>query len=561
MKVFSKKINTFLVIFLLFVFTTKPSTSANKRITWPEIISSVKYFEEISKLSVDSIISGKVNFQPYAGDQLKRKKIYWLKIIINNSIASEKEYFINLGIFISSATLYQYDENNELIVKTGGCQIPERKRSVGGIGKNKLPFITTGNDETVLFIRFYTELEQNYNISLSIIPRTELQEKAESLYIIQFSFIGIIVIILILNLTLFVFTRDKLYLFYFSYVFATLLYFLHYSQISERYILYNFPKIDLSLYYSLLFAQALYIWFFITLLKFEKVKVWRRYLRSYGLVISIWCIVIYVLSYFNRPFANWMNHAYSIINALLAIALFLALFKKVSKKTKIILSGTFILALTGFISTLAYFLNYAPLVVNLYQAGFFVELILFTVAVNYFYYNERIEKEKILAVHSQVVAEKSEKEKEVKQLNEELSEKERDLATKTFLISQKETIISEVTENLINLCEQKSINSNDIIRIIRSLQVSNKNEAWDEFELLFKKIHPGFYTELLSRCPGLTKSDVKLCAFIKLNFTTKQIAAVTGKTTNSIDVARNRLRNKLGVKNGNLISEIAALGN
>ena len=61
-------------------------------------------------------------------------------------------------------------------------------------------------------------------------------------------------------------------------------------------------------------------------------------------------------------------------------------------------------------------------------------------------------------------------------------------------------------------------------------------------------MHVDFYKKLGENYPDLSSNEIRLCAYLKLNLGTKDIAAITYQTTNSIDVARHRLRQKLGLK-------------
>ena len=127
------------------------------------------------------------------------------------------------------------------------------------------------------------------------------------------------------------------------------------------------------------------------------------------------------------------------------------------------------------------------------------------------------------------------------------------------MISEKETVISDVVKKLSEIKSEKTENPviGSIIKNIRSSQSFN---TWNEFEIHFKEIHPRFYTALNTKYPTLSANEVKLCAFIKLNLSTKEIAAVTGKNLNTIDVARSRLRKKMGIiGNENLYSIIAGI--
>jgi DNA-binding CsgD family transcriptional regulator len=62
-------------------------------------------------------------------------------------------------------------------------------------------------------------------------------------------------------------------------------------------------------------------------------------------------------------------------------------------------------------------------------------------------------------------------------------------------------------------------------------------------------VHIEFYEKLQSKFPDLTTNERKLCAFLRLNMTTKEISAITNQSLNSIEMARHRLRKKLNIDN------------
>ena len=84
--------------------------------------------------------------------------------------------------------------------------------------------------------------------------------------------------------------------------------------------------------------------------------------------------------------------------------------------------------------------------------------------------------------------------------------------------------------------------------------------SWEEFEVRFQEVYTGYYTKLNTKFPDLTPNELRLCAFFRLNMTTKEIAAITYQSTNSIVVARYRLRKKLGLeKEENLVGFLSKI--
>lgn len=71
--------------------------------------------------------------------------------------------------------------------------------------------------------------------------------------------------------------------------------------------------------------------------------------------------------------------------------------------------------------------------------------------------------------------------------------------------------------------------------------------AWQEFEYYFMQVHSEFYRKLNERFPDLTVKEKRLCAFLYLELTTKEIATFTSREVRSVESSRLRLRKKLGL--------------
>lgn len=139
---------------------------------------------------------------------------------------------------------------------------------------------------------------------------------------------------------------------------------------------------------------------------------------------------------------------------------------------------------------------------------------------------------------------------EKKQLKQELEFKNKELTTNVMYLFKKNELNNQVVEKLLNLkYELKKSNQKPLNDIILELQSSIDADVWEEFELCFQQVHESFYENLQLKFPDLTSNEKRLCAFLKLNMTTKEIAAITQKSLHSIDVARTRLRKKLNLTN------------
>lgn len=88
---------------------------------------------------------------------------------------------------------------------------------------------------------------------------------------------------------------------------------------------------------------------------------------------------------------------------------------------------------------------------------------------------------------------------------------------------------------------------NELRRIIRHLQQGDASGSdWAEVEKTLLS-NDTFFENLVKEYPNLTKNERKLCTFIHMNLSTKEIAQITHQSTGSINVARSRLRQKFGL--------------
>ncbi len=149
-------------------------------------------------------------------------------------------------------------------------------------------------------------------------------------------------------------------------------------------------------------------------------------------------------------------------------------------------------------------------------------------------------------------------------LKAELNFKEKELATNAMHIIQTNETNIKIVEELTNI--KKSLNPKEteqqkiILNLIKNISINKNDDIWKEFEVRFTQVHQKFYNKLNEKYPDLTPNEKKLCAFLKLNMTTKEISMITHQSPNSIRVARTRLRKKLDITSDeNLINFLASI--
>ncbi|GAB4331979.1 MAG: hypothetical protein Kow00127_23890 [Bacteroidales bacterium] len=150
---------------------------------------------------------------------------------------------------------------------------------------------------------------------------------------------------------------------------------------------------------------------------------------------------------------------------------------------------------------------------------------------------------------------------QLEKLNKELDIKKRELTTKMMFLNQKNELINRLIRQLRELQQDSDVNYREINELVNELKVNSaEKNQWQEFETQFIEVHPDFFTKLYKKHPGLTAHEQRLCAFLRMNLSTKEIASITGRTPKSIEVSRSRIRKKLGLKRkDNLGSYLASI--
>ena len=146
------------------------------------------------------------------------------------------------------------------------------------------------------------------------------------------------------------------------------------------------------------------------------------------------------------------------------------------------------------------------------------------------------------------------KQQEMAQRQEEMSleldHKNRQLTSYTLDLAAVNEFHQHVSASLSALREKKlsaAEADNELKDLILSLQHFNDKPLGDDFRVYFDEVHPGFLMRLSQQFSALSKADLRLCAYLHLGMTTKEIAALTFKEVRSVESARNRLRKKLNL--------------
>lgn len=134
------------------------------------------------------------------------------------------------------------------------------------------------------------------------------------------------------------------------------------------------------------------------------------------------------------------------------------------------------------------------------------------------------------------------------QLEEDLELKNQELNSKIAQLIEKKGLLLTVHNQLKAIIEEKPDNIIEVIKeILSDMQPDNSDDFWSQFEMTFGQVNKSFYDNLYEHCPNLTSNEKKIAAFIRMSMSTKEISNITHQTIRSIEMARTRLRGKLGM--------------
>ena len=145
------------------------------------------------------------------------------------------------------------------------------------------------------------------------------------------------------------------------------------------------------------------------------------------------------------------------------------------------------------------------------------------------------------------------KEQERARLKADLKRKSEELANITFNSAQRKNQLNEIKKMLTSAdvvhrpSEVARVSRETVNQIDRYLL---DESDWEKSEEYFNIIYDGLLDKLKSSYPGISKTDMKICVYTKLNLSTKEIADIMNISARSVEMARYRLRKRLGLPPG-----------
>jgi len=163
--------------------------------------------------------------------------------------------------------------------------------------------------------------------------------------------------------------------------------------------------------------------------------------------------------------------------------------------------------------------------------------------------NKEIENKRLLVENKEFEAREEINRLNREKLGVELEHKERELSTTALHVIGKNEILSNLKGSMEKLIEGSKNDPNIVLKgLIREIDYNiNLDKDWDTFKLHFEKVHQGFFTRLKDLYTDLSVDELKFCAYLRINLTSKEIAQILNITPIAINKRRNRLRKKINL--------------
>jgi len=135
-------------------------------------------------------------------------------------------------------------------------------------------------------------------------------------------------------------------------------------------------------------------------------------------------------------------------------------------------------------------------------------------------------------------------------LEAELNFKNSEIASAAMHLVKKGELLTkikgELTQVMKRLDNEPAIS--ELKKMIKSLsEDDNIDKEWGNFTKHFDRIHSDFVVKLKEKHPAISGNELKLCAYLRMNLSTKEIAQLMNISVRGVEISRYRLRKKLGI--------------
>ncbi|MBB6501262.1 triple tyrosine motif-containing protein [Pedobacter cryoconitis] len=147
---------------------------------------------------------------------------------------------------------------------------------------------------------------------------------------------------------------------------------------------------------------------------------------------------------------------------------------------------------------------------------------------------------------------------QTEKLHAELQSKNRELASSAMSLVYKNELLQKLSQEIAKLKDEKGKTpADDQFRKIQKVidEGMNDERDWTLFETSFNEAHGSFFKKLKASHPDLVPNDLKLCAYLHMNMSSKEMASLLNISLRGVEIRRYRLRKKLNIPHDKNLAE------
>jgi DNA-binding CsgD family transcriptional regulator len=147
---------------------------------------------------------------------------------------------------------------------------------------------------------------------------------------------------------------------------------------------------------------------------------------------------------------------------------------------------------------------------------------------------------------------------QTEKLQAELASKNRELANSAMTLVYKNELLQKLSGEITKLKDESGKKlSEDQTRKIQKVINDGMNDErdWNLFENSFNEAHESFFKKLKAQHPDLVPNDLKLCAYLRMNMSSKEMSSLLNISLRGVEIRRYRLRKKLEVPHDKNLTE------
>ena len=158
--------------------------------------------------------------------------------------------------------------------------------------------------------------------------------------------------------------------------------------------------------------------------------------------------------------------------------------------------------------------------------------------------------------------EKQKQELNRRYLKDVIDNKEKELTSQVTLLAQMQQQVDELIQKTSKILSDNTTEQVKLKKIESLLKADHIHSLKNDFDVRLTSNNEDFFSLLLHKYPDLSPAELKLCAYLRLNPSTKDLALITNRSMRTIESTRTNIRKKMNLTSQeNLVTHLLSFSN